>query len=512
MSTAAILSRNLLSNWGGFMFQVLVAFALTPYIVASLGNTYYGIWALIVSMTGYYGLFDLGFSASLTQYVTRYFATGDFKRLNQSVSTGFVLLAGLSLTLLVVSIGLALAAERIFEIPTEAAGELRVAILIVGCGTALQFLFVPFSVVFPATQRFDIANVIGVGTRVFFAAAVYFALHQGYGLIGVSVATTVSTLVDYVIRCVVAYRIMPGLRVSPRLASAARARELAHFAVWNVVIAGSIRLISYSDAVVIAVFLPPAAITPFALATSLTDYFMRVFVPIGQVFFPALTERDALADAAGIRILFLSGTRLLAVIALPAALIAFWFCDAFFALWIGPASADARYPSAASLFSVLIVASAMSAIQRVAYQVLLGSRRIRPLAICFIAEAAANVLISVALVGPVGLIGIALGTVIPALVIEGVIIPYLICRTYSISIIDYLLGVYGRAILITLVLYPLVYAITTRFPARTWGWFVLDGAIVGAALGGLIVSLGMSAAERRRFIWNPVGRRWRARG
>lgn len=509
MSTPAIIARNLFSNWGGFVFQVLVAFLLTPYIVKSLGNTYYGIWALIVSMTGYYGLFDLGFSASLVQYVTRYHATRDFNRLNQTMSTGFSLLAGLSLFLLVVSVGLALAAGQIFEIPAEAIVELRIAILIVGCGTALQFLFFPYSAVFPATQRFDIANVIGIGTRIFFAAAVYFALHQGYGLIGVSVATTASTLLDYVIRCVVAYRLMPELRVSPRLASADRVRELAHFAIWNVLIAGSVRLISYSDAVLIAIFLPPAAVTPFALATSLADYFMRIFVPIGQVFFPAMTERDALNDIPGMRQLFLSGTRLLAVMALPAGLMAFAFCDGFFALWIGPASADVSYPSAASLFSVLIVASVASAVQRVAYQVLLGSRRIKPLAICFIVEGTANVLMSVALVGPLGLMGVAIGTVIPALIVEGVIIPVLICRSLSISIIDYFSGVYGRAILITLALYPVVYAINSRLPPRTWGLFILDGVMAASVFGILVLALGLSGAERKRFVWNPVGKHWR---
>ncbi len=44
----------------------MVAFFLTPFVVNSLGSTAYGIWVLLMSLTGYYGLLDLGVSAALT--------------------------------------------------------------------------------------------------------------------------------------------------------------------------------------------------------------------------------------------------------------------------------------------------------------------------------------------------------------------------------------------------------------------------------------------------------------
>lgn len=504
MSTAAVIARNVLSNWAGFVFQVVITFLLTPYIVSSLGNTYYGIWALIVSLTGYYGLLDLGFSASLTQYVSRYYASKDFKRLNETVSTGFVVLAAVAAVLLVASLGLAFFADRIFQIPVESRHEVQVAILIVGIGAAVQFLFFPYSAVFPATQRFDISNAIGIGSRIAFAVSVYIALHRGYGLIGVSVATTASNIADYLIRLVISHRLLPTLRVSPKLANMARGWELAHFGLWNVIIAGSIRLISYTNAVIIAIFLPPAAITPFALASNLTEYFMRIFIPIGQVFFPVFTEHDARADSASIRALFLNGTRLLSVLALPTGLLAYWFSEEFFSLWIGEAARKGDYPSAASLFSVLIVASVASAIQRVSYQVLLGTRRLRMMAACFMVEGAANLALSIMWVRPFGLFGIAAGTVIPALVMEAVVFPYLICRLYSITFQEYLLKVYGRAILITFALYPFLVAISFLLRPETWARLAAAGAAATFMVCLLIVFLGISSEERQRFVWGPL--------
>jgi O-antigen/teichoic acid export membrane protein len=77
MSTAQKLARNIASNWAGYAVQVAVGFFLTPYIIHSLGETRYGIWTLVVGITGYYGLLDLGVSSGMTQYLTRYLAAKD---------------------------------------------------------------------------------------------------------------------------------------------------------------------------------------------------------------------------------------------------------------------------------------------------------------------------------------------------------------------------------------------------------------------------------------------------
>jgi O-antigen/teichoic acid export membrane protein len=88
-----ILIRNIVSNWLGFAVQVAVAFFLTPFVLHSLGDARYGIWALVTGLTGYYGLLDLGFRSGITQYLTRHLATRDFEAMNRTASTAMVALA-----------------------------------------------------------------------------------------------------------------------------------------------------------------------------------------------------------------------------------------------------------------------------------------------------------------------------------------------------------------------------------------------------------------------------------
>jgi hypothetical protein len=39
-------TRNVLANWGGYIFAAGVNFVLSPFVVHSLGDNAYGIWVL----------------------------------------------------------------------------------------------------------------------------------------------------------------------------------------------------------------------------------------------------------------------------------------------------------------------------------------------------------------------------------------------------------------------------------------------------------------------------------
>ena len=82
--------RNILSNWTSYLVTAAVGFLLAPVVVHSLGNTGYGLWTLVLSMTGYFGLLDLGIRSSVGRFVTRYLALNDEESVNRTVSTAFV--------------------------------------------------------------------------------------------------------------------------------------------------------------------------------------------------------------------------------------------------------------------------------------------------------------------------------------------------------------------------------------------------------------------------------------
>ena len=85
--------RNSFSNWSSYLVTAVVGFMLTPIVVQSLGNTRYGLWTLVLSITGYFGLLDLGIRSSVSRFLTRHLALNDQTGLNRTASTAFVILA-----------------------------------------------------------------------------------------------------------------------------------------------------------------------------------------------------------------------------------------------------------------------------------------------------------------------------------------------------------------------------------------------------------------------------------
>src|ERR687888_582376 len=186
MSLARTLGRNVASNWAGYAVHVAVAFFLTPYIIHSLGETNYGIWTLVVGLTGYYGLLDLGVGSGMTQYLTRYLAANDDNKLNSSASTGFVILTGIGSLVFIGSLIIAFNVSSLFGIPVASRSEMTLVLAITGTSVALQFVFFTYSAVFTAVQRFDLSSVIGISTRILSAAATIICLKVGCGLVGLS--------------------------------------------------------------------------------------------------------------------------------------------------------------------------------------------------------------------------------------------------------------------------------------------------------------------------------------
>src|SRR5216683_53760 len=79
--------KNVSSNWVALATNVVVGISLSPFILHRLGDTAFGIWVLIFSITGYYGLFDLGIRSSVVRYVSKAKASGDLEYASRVIST-----------------------------------------------------------------------------------------------------------------------------------------------------------------------------------------------------------------------------------------------------------------------------------------------------------------------------------------------------------------------------------------------------------------------------------------
>ena len=168
--------KNVGSSWFSLGVNVLVGIFLSPLILHRLGNTAYGAWALAFSVTGYYGLFDLGIRSSVIRYVSTYSATSDRLGLQRLINTSLALYTAIGVAAMLATLALSAAAGSLFRIPAEFLPTAKILFLMVGGGVALGFPLGLFGGVLEGLGRFYEVNVTNLAAALLRAALVVLAL------------------------------------------------------------------------------------------------------------------------------------------------------------------------------------------------------------------------------------------------------------------------------------------------------------------------------------------------
>lgn len=507
MSRSDTILRNIASNWVGFAVNAAVTLALTPVILRELGTARYGIWILTSSIIGYYGFLDLGFRAGVTQYLTRFLAIGDHVKASECMSSAVAVLCALGAVMFGLSLGAAYLVPDLFELPGEMEREAFWCILIVGCSSAIQFALSPFTSVFTATQRFDLANVIGVTTRLLTAGGVVLALEMHQGLLGVSIVSCLVSAVDYLIRWRVAYRLAPQLEISSQHMSWQRLHEVGAFGGWNFLVSVNTYVYQHVPNILIASLMPIAAVGHYALATGLTRQIMAMLSPVGQVIYPAAAHLHAQADRRGLELLYHDGSRLMLLATTSIVVMAAFLAEDFYRLWIGEKYlSTGPFHSVALLFEISLVSIYTSYFSSIAGQILMGAGHVRMVAKALICGSMLNLSISFVLIGRYGLAGVAAATVIASLVIDFIAIPLLLQRTLGLSLVRFLRRACMRPIAAGA--FQAVVMVCIRLVGEPEGWIqlALQGIVAGVATVAIVVVVGVTGSERQRYLVRPIRR------
>jgi O-antigen/teichoic acid export membrane protein len=196
---------------------------------------------------------------------------------------------------------------------------------------------------------------------------------------------------------------------------------------------------------------------------------------------------------------------LLAMIAivLPAA---FWAND-FYRLWIGEKYLSGEtFHSVALLFQILLASVATSYSSGIAAQILVGAGHVRMVAIALVWGSALNLGISLLLVGQYGLAGVAVATVTASVIIDLVAVPYLLQRTLGLSWLGFLRRACGRPAAVAVLLAIAIVLIRLGGTPQDFLHLVFQGLVAVVATGVIVLGVGITAAERHRYLIQPISR------
>lgn len=440
---SANIIKNVSSTWMSLLLNALLSVIVAPIVVNKLGNVYYGIWVLLNQFTGYLWLFDFGVRESVIKYVAQYKELDDKKSLVSIVQTSFAIYLLIGAAVVAVCGLMAFALPYFFNIPQDAQNAARVTMFITGMNIAQGFLSNVFIGVLMGVQRFYLVARTGILFSFARALLIVSLLYAGFGIIALSlvqlsVGIGSSLLIYWFTR-----REVPYLRLSLNLPKRDNVLQIIKYSKKVFIINISEKIVYSTDAIVIAVFLPVSDLTFYAIAGTLLTH-LKSFVGAMAIFVnPLSSSLDSKKDEVGVQRTLLASTKAAVLVGTPVCVGFILLGQCFIELWMGPQFG----PLSGDILMVLAISHFFGLPQHSITGVLYGLSRHQITALSRSAEAVGNLLLSIVLIQFWGVIGVAIGTLIPQVIIVAVVLSFSACRSLKIPIFDYYMSTYTRPIL-----------------------------------------------------------------
>ncbi len=492
------LKRRAISNvsaaWICLLIHTLVSFLLSPFILHRLGDAAFGIWVLIFSLTGYFGLLDLGIRSSIVRFAADAAASGNEMQLQRLFATSLYFYSGMAvIVMMLTAIGCYYLPE-FFKIPLQLLRPARLLFLSTGMGVALTLPLSVSAGVLEGLQNFARVQIAQCAFTVLRGAAVAVVLAKGGGLLTVGFMTVGTNLTSYVVlMCMVSKRISLSASIDSVDFGILR-KMMAHGAfAFIMIIAEKLRF--QSDAILIGAFLSPSAIVLYAISSRLAEYSSYAVRSMAQIFTPMASQFHAIGDKQQVQRVLLTGNRACALIVFPVVSAFVMLGRSIIEVWVGP-----KYVSGYVVLVILIIPRALYLAQSASTKVLLGTGRHQMLASALLLEGVVNLLLSLVLLPRLGIVGVAVGTALPLVCTSLFFLPQHVTRRLDVPLTLFIKNTFVSPIGFCIPLIVVLWYLTYRFPAHHY--VALVGQLcVGATV--YVATLTMSfvlAAPKGTFL------------
>ncbi len=486
------LKVNAVSNWCALIVNILVGFLLTPFIINRLGKTGYGIWILIGSFVGYYNLLDLGVRSALIRYVARYVRQADEQALTETTSTAMSMFCCIGGCVIAASFLFAGLLAEFFDIAPENYSDFKSVVLLLGLAAGLTFPSSVFGTIVMAHERYVAANFVSVISALMRAGMTVLLLVRGKGLVGVASATLVGAMFGLGANYLIFRYLTPWIRISFARAKWGVLWTLLSYGGLATVIKVADIMRMNLDSFVIGKLVGIAEVGIYGIAALIIRYILR-FIATGMgVLTPRFAALDGANEHSQLQDLFVRSLSVSALLSFGCAMLAVVFGGRFIVLWVGEGFEDA-------IPVLLILASAygFALAQNPAIGLMYALNKHSYYAAVTILEAIANLVISILLAPRYGIIGVALGTAIPMLIVKLLVQPIYVCRIINMKVKDYAIQIVLPAV-VALVIAIIAYKegmMTNRQGDSLIRW------TISAFLCGITYVVIMFALSKQNRLW-----------
>jgi O-antigen/teichoic acid export membrane protein len=471
--------RNIGSTWVLTLVTIAATYFLTPFIIHTLGQDGYGTWTLITALTGYISLLALGVPMASVRFIAQHVTSGEHDRTNAVIGSCVGLYLMIGAAALVLGLVVAAVLPSLYDIPAGLQTEARVACALMVVQVAAGFIgLLPEGIMF-AHHDFVVRNVVRIGSVLLRLGLTLGLLALNASLIVLAAVQLAVLVFDFSATLLLIRRRHPGVRVHLKDFEWATVRRIFSFSMYVLLLAAGTRLSFETDAIVIGAVLGVAAIPFYTVANSLVVYLVEFTLAIAAVVSPMATRLDTAGRREELTAVFLKWSKISLSFTLFAGLFLIVLGPRFIGWWIEPAY---ERPAGAVLQILMISCFAFLPVRGVALPILMGLGKPRAPTIAFLGAGVLNLVMSLALAKPFGLVGVAVGTAIPNVLFAGFVL-VVTCRELGIGVPVYLAYVVPRATVGAIPPLALLMWFKFGIQVQTIAGLVAAGAAMSAVFG-----------------------------
>ena len=435
--------KNVGSNWIVTLVTIVAVYLLTPYTIHKLGDDGYGTWNLINSITGYLGLLVLGVPMASVRYFAQHVARGDTTKLNQAIGSCTALYLILGAVALVMGVGLYAFFTFTYHIPAALHGDAGWAFFLMVLFVSSGFISLLPSGVLAAHDVFVPRNVVRLWGVVLRLVLTLGLLALRASLLLLAVVQLVCQAFDFLLCWLLVRRRYPATRFRLADFDWTAARGIFAFSIYVLILNAGARLSFETDSMVIGGFMNVGSIPYFTVANSFIIYLMEFLIAIAAVVMPMATRLQTQGKKAELQEIFLKWSKIALSMTLAAGLFLIVLGPRFIAWWVDPTF---ERPAGQVLQILMVSYLIFLPMRGVALPMLMGLGKAGLPTVGFLVAGVLNLGLSLLLVRPLGLAGVALGTAIPNVLFAVLIFGHA-CRVMEVSILAFMRYVIPRAVL-----------------------------------------------------------------
>jgi O-antigen/teichoic acid export membrane protein len=479
--------------------KIVITFIMTPIIVHNLGKYDYGLWEMLGAALGYMGMLDIGLKPTTSRFAAKHLAEKDRASLMRVYSSGIFFACSIGVFLCCVFFLWAWLFPEILA--QEGAPASRYAALLVIVGIQLVFRFPGFVAesFLEGFQKYYLKNNITILNSIAGASILYAFITPENGLVLLAFVNTVGLSVKYVVFGILLTRenqqsLKPDFRDFDRKTL----RVLLGFGSKSLIQGASSRIETSTDSLVIGLFLSPAVVPFYTIPANLVRYVQTLGHTLTHAFMPVFSGMNASAEHEMMRHVYIVGSKYVVGIIVPIAAGIILVGGPFIGVWIGP---EFREKGDLIIF-LLVVFIVVPMLNPFASRYLTAIDRHGVFARLSPLSALLNLGLSLALVKPMGIVGVALASTIPVFIFIPYYLHY-VCRYLEMSVQHYARESIAPCLLPTVLMSLAVAALRFKWGLDSYA-MILAAVLSGAVIYTVLFWLLSLRNEERIFIMRRI--------